>query len=60
MSSNAPNAMLARLKQHSGPPNAVIVSETAEKLHMLSSPMKKGLDSLFKEVRVFNSESAAS
>ena len=51
MNWNAPNPMIARLKQLSGPPDAVIAKgrETEGKLQMLSSPRKIGLTSLFKE-----------
>ena len=54
MNSSPPNAMIARLKYLSGAPNAVIAKgETEGKLRMLLSPCQNGLDSLFKEVRVF-------
>ena len=54
MNSNAPNAMIARLKKPSGPPNAVIAKRRTEgNLQMLLSLRKNGLTSLSKEVRVF-------
>ena len=54
MNWNAPNAMMARLKHPSGPPNSVNAKGRTEgKLQMLLSPRKNGLTALFKEVRVF-------
>ena len=54
MDSNAPNAMIARLKEPPRPPNAVIAKgRNRGKLQMLLSPRKNALDSLFKEVRAF-------
>ena len=54
LNSNAPNAMIARLKGLSGPPNAVIAKggkrgQTSNAIVALEN----GLTSLFKEVRVF-------
>ena len=47
-------SMIARLKWFSKPPNVVIAKgRTRGKSPMLLSPRKDGLDSLFKEVRVF-------
>ena len=49
------SAMIARLEQPSGPPNAVIAKRrnTRANSRMLLSLRKKALTSLFKEVRVF-------
>ena len=59
MDSNAPNAMIARLQQPSGPPNAVIAKgrNRGKTLNVMIAPRKNGLDSLFKEVRVFKRRS---
>ena len=57
MDSNAPNAMIARLKEPPRPPNAVIAKgRNRGKLQMLLSPRKNALDSLFKEARAFKVE----
>ena len=59
MNSNAPKAMIARLKSPSGPANAAIAKgkKQREKLQMhLYSLGKYGLDSSLKEVRVFKVE----
>ena len=54
MNPNAPNAMIARLKKRSGPPNTVIAKGRNRGITpMLLSLRKNGLTSLFKEVRVF-------
>ena len=54
MNSDAPNAMIARLKTLPGAPNAVIAKgRNRGKLQMLLSLRKNALTSLFKEVRVF-------
>ena len=58
MNSNAPNAMIARLKQLSGPPDAVItkgrnIGKTPNAIITWENGLDSGLDSLIKEVRVF-------
>ena len=54
MYSNDPNAMIARLKQPSRPPNAVIAKgKNRGNLQMPLSPRKNDLTPLFKEVRGF-------
>ena len=59
MNSNAPNAMIARIKSPLEPPNAVIAKERNRwELELLLSHRKDGLTSLFKEVRVFKESSS--
>ena len=54
MNSNAPNAMIARLEQPSGPPNAMVAEgRNRGKTPNAIIAKENGLDSLFKEVRVF-------
>ena len=57
MSSNAPNAMIARLEQPSGTPNAVIAKgRNKGKTPNATVARKNGLASLFKEVGVSQGE----
>ena len=55
MNSSAPNAMIARLKQPSGLLNVAIAKggNSGKPPNATVSPRENGLDSLFKEVRVF-------